>query len=50
MKKANNLAKSIKDQITCSFCFEIMYIPVNLQPCNHRICGACLTELVQAKK
>lgn len=27
-----------------------MHGPVNVQPCNHRFCGGCLAELVQAKK
>ena len=27
-----------------------MYSPVSVQPCNHRFCGACVTELVEAKK
>lgn len=27
-----------------------MHMPVSCQPCNHRFCGACLTELVKCKK
>ena len=27
-----------------------MSIPVAIQPCNHRFCGGCLTELVNNKK
>lgn len=27
-----------------------MHGPVSVQPCNHRFCGACLTELVKNKK
>ena len=27
-----------------------MSIPVAVQPCNHRFCGGCLTELVNSKK
>ena len=36
--------------MTCSFCFQIMYLPVIIQPCNHRFCGGCLTDLVNSKK
>lgn len=49
-KAASSFAQSIKDQITCPFCFEIMSIPVAIQPCNHRFCGGCLTDLVNSKK
>lgn len=41
---------SIKEQITCPFCSDIMMYPVAVQPCNHRLCGVCLTELVLKKK
>jgi hypothetical protein len=27
-----------------------MYIPVSIQPCNHRFCGGCLSELIENKK
>ena len=27
-----------------------MHVPVSVQPCNHRFCGGCLTELVKNKK
>ena len=27
-----------------------MCIPVSIQPCNHKFCGGCLTELVNNKK
>jgi NADH pyrophosphatase NudC (nudix superfamily) len=27
-----------------------MHGPVSIQPCNHRFCGGCLTELVNSKK
>lgn len=27
-----------------------MIYPVIIQPCNHRFCGPCLTELVVKKK
>lgn len=27
-----------------------MSIPIAIQPCNHRFCGGCLTELVNSKK
>jgi len=27
-----------------------MCIPVSVQPCNHRFCGGCLTELVKKGK
>jgi hypothetical protein len=27
-----------------------MVFPVSIQPCNHRLCGPCLTELVLKKK
>ena len=40
----------LKDQITCPFCFDIMVIPVSIQPCNHRFCGGCLADLVNNKK
>lgn len=49
-KVNNDFAQSIKEQITCSFCYEIMCVPVSIQPCNHRFCGGCLTELVNSKK
>lgn len=41
---------SIKENITCPFCCDIMVLPVSIQPCNHRLCGPCLTHLVQKKK
>jgi len=41
---------SIKEQITCPMCLEIMFIPVAVHPCNHRFCGSCLTSLVKSKK
>lgn len=36
--------------MTCPYCSDIMCIPVSIQPCNHRLCGACLTEIVLKKK
>lgn len=49
-QEAERFMNSLKDQITCPLCQQIMVYPVITQPCNHRFCGPCLTAYVNSRK
>jgi len=37
--------KSLRDQFSCSICYDILYEPINLPKCNHKFCRLCFVQL-----
>ena len=43
-KQAKYFVKEMAGKLECCVCSELLYQPVNAQPCLHTFCGGCLSE------